>query len=344
MDFDHSAGLGYGLPGRSIQVGEMPLGRLYDKDHPLRFSGHETFPLRYGWLKKAFDAVQEHERIGCERSVFRAADSIARFGVGRNMVAAMRHWAAAVGVITDDGCNTTPLGKFLFDANGLDPYMEDPVSAWLVHWMLSGNPRNTTWYWAFSHYPALTFDRDALVRGIEKLVREHPGAKASKSTIRNDIACFVRTYVGQPPSAKTGHEESLESPLAELGLLQATGKMDGFRFVRGPKPTLGTGMVAFAVHEFWSGRTAHRQGSAARTLSFEALAHEPGSPGRVFALDENTLGDFLLEIEEVSYGAYRWSETAGLKQLIREREMSLVESLQLIERDFGRRLRRSAAI
>ena len=89
-------------------------------------------------------------------------------------------------------------------------------------------------------------------------------------------------------------------------------------------------MVAFAVHDFWSGRSAARRVSAARTLSFEALAHEPGSPGRVFAWDENALADLLFEIEEVSDGAYRWSETAGLKQLICEREMSLDESLELI--------------
>ena len=321
----------------------MPRGRLYEKDYQLKLSGHETFPLRYGWLKKAFDAVAEEESKSSKRSVFLADDAIARFGVGRNMVGSMRHWATAVGVIADDGCKTTPLGRFLFEASGLDPYMEDPVAAWLVHWTLSGNPRNTTWYWAFSHFPALTFDRDALVRGIEKLVKEHPGTRASLSTIRNDIACFVRTYVGQPPSAKTGHEDSLESPLAELGLIQPTGKRDGFRFVRGRKPTLGAGMVAFAVHQFWSGRSAVRPVSTARTLSFEALAHEPGSPGRVFVLDENALADLLLEIEEVTHGAYRWSETAGLKQLICEREVRPDEAFQFVRLDAGHGLRRNAA-
>ena len=322
----------------------MPRGRLYEEDYQPRLSGHETFPLRYGWLKKAFDAVAEWEDKGYERSVFLADDSIARFGVGRNMVGSMRHWATAVGVTADDGCKTTVLGRFLFDSSsGLDPYMEDPVTAWLVHWMLSGNPRNTTWHWAFSYYPAPTFDRDALVRGIEKLVKEHPGTRASASTIRNDVACFVRTYVGQPPSAKAGHEESLESPLAELGLIRPIGKRDGFRFVRGRKPTLGPGMIAFAVREFWSGRSAVRPISTARTLSFEALAHEPGSPGRVFALDENALADLLLEIEEVSGGAYRWSETAGLKQLICEREVTPDEALGFVALDAGQGQRRNAA-
>ena len=34
----------------------MTRGPLYEPDYKPQFSGHETFPLRYGWLKKAFDA------------------------------------------------------------------------------------------------------------------------------------------------------------------------------------------------------------------------------------------------------------------------------------------------
>ena len=343
LHFDHNGTPRYPQPGRFIQVEDMPRGRLYEEGYQLKLSGHETFPLRYGWLKKAFDAVAQEERAEGERSVFHADDAIARFGVGRNMVGSMRHWAAAAGVIADDGRSTTPLGRFLFGEGGLDPYMEDPVTAWLVHWTLCSNPRNTTWFWAFGHYPAPTFDRDAMVRGIERLAREHPRSRASVSTIKSDVACFVRTYVGQPPSAKRGHEDSLESPLTELGLIRSTGKRDGFRFVRGRKPTLGAGMVAYAVHEFWSGRSAVRPVSTARTLSFEALAHEPGSPGRIFVLDENTLADLLLVIDEVSHGTYRWSETAGLKQLIREREIQSEEALEFLARDAGHGLRRNAA-
>ena len=35
----------------------------------------------------------------------------------------------------------------------------------------------------------------------------------------------------------------LESPLTELGLIKAIGKSNGFRFVRGPKLTLGDGVL-----------------------------------------------------------------------------------------------------
>ena len=72
----------------------MLRGRLYEDDYKPKLSGHETFPLRYGWLKKAFDAVSAAE--GCWASTdrfFLTADAIARFGVGKNMVASIRHWA-----------------------------------------------------------------------------------------------------------------------------------------------------------------------------------------------------------------------------------------------------------
>ena len=39
----------------------MARGPLFQDTYRPQFSGHETFPLRYGWLKKAFDAVRATE-------------------------------------------------------------------------------------------------------------------------------------------------------------------------------------------------------------------------------------------------------------------------------------------
>ena len=65
------------------------------------FSGHETFPLRYGWLQKAYQAVNDAPSAKDAVHVFRDPDSIARFGVGRNMVGAIRYWATAAGVLEE---------------------------------------------------------------------------------------------------------------------------------------------------------------------------------------------------------------------------------------------------
>lgn len=225
----------------------MARGPLFQGDYKPQFSGHETFPLRYGWLKKVFDRVAETENKPDNRNVCWDDGAIARFGVGKNMVASMRHWAKASGIIEEptetNAVRPTELGCMLFGPDGLDPYMEHPATLWLIHWQLATYPEKTTWFWAFSHYPAITFDRDSLIRKLERLIQENQSwPRISENTIKNDVACFIRTYVARQASGKMRHDDVLESPLTELGLIKAIGKQDGFRFVRGPKSTLGDGV------------------------------------------------------------------------------------------------------
>ena len=320
----------------------MLRGPLYGDDYRPQLSGHETFPLRYGWLKKAFDAVRETEGEDDNRYVFSGPDAIAHFGVGKNMVSSMRHWAAAADIIYDapnsKRITTTDLGRRLFGYRGLDPYMEDPATAWLVHWNLCGRPAKTTWFWAFNHYPAISFEREGLVEAIDRLAKDRRWLRAAHATIKSDVACFVRTYVALLPSGRSSQEDGLDSPLTELGLIKPIGRRDGFRFVRGSKPSLGAGVFCYAVTDFWNTRFSN-----ANTLSFEALAHEPGSPGRVFLLDENDVVDMLATLEEATKGVYRWSETAGLKQLIRSEVMSTASAVDLAAADYASGRQRSAA-
>lgn len=319
----------------------MPRGPIYLDSYKPQFSGHETFPLRYGWLKKAYDAVEGLRCAPDSKAVFTGDDAIAHFGVGKNMVASMRHWATASEIIKDgDTANTlatTSLGDRVFGQQGLDPYMEHPSSLWLVHWKLAGCPDKTTYFWSFNNFPGVMFDRDRLVKALEKVAKDRAWPRVSATTIRRDVECFLRTYVARRASANASPEDTLESPLAELGLIKATGKRDGFRFVRGPKSTLQDGVFLYALIEFWRGYTS------AQTLSFEAIAHEPGSPGRVFLLDENDVADRLIGIEEFTAGDFRWSETAGLKQIFRDASLDMDAALEYAARDFLPKQAREAA-
>jgi hypothetical protein len=67
---------------------------------PPQFSGHETFPLRQLWLRKAFDAVAESGEPA-PRSVFADEEAIVRFGVGKNMATSIRFWATACEIIEE---------------------------------------------------------------------------------------------------------------------------------------------------------------------------------------------------------------------------------------------------
>lgn len=320
----------------------MARGPLFQDDYRHQLSGHETFPLRYGWIKKAYDAIEATEGNEENKSVFLGDDAIARFGVGKNMVASMRHWGSAAGILSEAQgspvIRTTELGRILFGPGGRDPYMEHPATLWLVHWHLAARPDKTTWFWAFNHYPALTFEREHLVKGITRLAKERNWSRVAAATIKNDVACFIRTYVPQQPSGQAGNDDALESPLTELGLIKAIGKRDGFRFVRGPKSTLGDGVFIYALLDFWS-----RYSKKAATLSFEAIAHEPGGPGRVFLFDENDIADRLAGLDDATGGKLRWSETAGLKQVVRDRELNFETILSYADADYAGAGRREAA-
>ncbi len=311
----------------------MSRGPLYQDTYTPQFSGHETFPLRYGWLKKVYDRVVETSHEGNNKSACWDNDAIARFGVGKNMVGSMRHWTKAAGIIKEQlkakSVSTTLLGDKIFGESGLDPYMEHPATLWLIHWQLAARPEKTTWFWAYSHFPAITFEREVLAKKLERLAKDRNWSRVAGTTIRSDATCFIRTYVAQQPSGKTGHDDTLESPLTELGLIKPIGKKDGFRFVRGPKSTLGDGVFVYALMDFWS------RYSTAATLSFEAIAHAPGGPGRVFALDENDVVDRLVVLDEATGGALRWSEAAGLKQVVRNIDIDEKSKLSYLSKDYG---------
>ena len=320
----------------------MLRGPLVKEGYTPQFSGHETFPLRYGWLKKAFDRVLETEDSEENRLDCWGDDAIARFGVGKNMVKSMRHWANAIGVIEEStatkSVTTTKLGRFLFGPNGLDPYMEHPSTLWLVHWQLASCPKRTTWFWAFSYCSTPVFERDGLQNSIRRLAEECGWLRVAKTTLKNDVSCFIRTYVAKQTTKKSTGDDILESPLTELGLVKSINRKDGFRFVRGPKATLTDGLFAYAFSEYWI-----RNNPDAATLSFESIAHAPGSPGRVFALDEEEVVNRLIKLEETTGGHLRWSETVGLKQVIRAGELKEEEKYAWLEADYTKPTQKRAA-
>ena len=285
-------------------------------DVKLQFSGHETFPLRYGWLKKTYDAVRTCELKQTDtKTVFSADDAIARFGVGKNMVASMRYWAFAAGILEEvrahlGPCTTTPIGQALLDDDGWDPWLEDPNSLWLLHWHFASTPdRTSTWFWVFNHCSHATFGREFLVDHLSRLSTERHMKKVAPATLKRDVECFIRTYVQK--ASDDFMEDTLECPLTELSLLRTVGRKEGYHLARGPKTTLSPALFAFATAQYWQ-----RQYPNVRTLSFDALFYGPGSPGRVFLLDEESIVDLAIELEVASDGVIAWSETAGLRQLI----------------------------
>lgn len=303
----------------------------------LQVSGHETFPCRYGWLKKSFDAVRAVEGRGLEQvlGVFNPNHAIADFGVGKNMVASMRHWAIACGILDavikggrTEALSTSPLGRLLFD--GGDPFLEQPGSLWLLHWRLAALPgRATAWYFAFNEFNDAIFTRETLSARLMARIDEMResgrvvGSRIARATVDRDAECFVRTYVSRA-SKKGLTEDGLESPFAELGLVAPLAG-GALQFRRGPKPSLPDEAFALALVEFWQQHFPTRG-----TLSIETIAHDPGSPGRVFLMDEESIAERLERIADATGGALVWDEGAGLRQVSARVDVATIEPLALL--------------
>ena len=281
------------------------------------FSGHETFPFRYPWLKKGVDAVF------ADGNVFLRDDAITTLGVGKNMVRSIRHWCLTAGVLEENtaivggALRVSELGKLLLADDGLDPYLEDPATLWLLHWRIASNrARASTWFWIFSHFHEPEFSREVLTSALFRWTQTLSGKKVAFSSLKRDVEVFLRTYVASRHQRGKVAEDSLDCPLTELGLLTQTGDGQSFQFRRGAQRTLPDGILLYAVLSFWKSFAPN-----AKTLALHDLSRQPRSPGRLFKIDESSLAERLESVERRTQGVLFYDETAGLRQLYRRQEL-----------------------
>ena len=283
------------------------------------FSGHQTFPFRYTWLKKGVDAVTK------DSNIFSSENASVTLGVGKNMVSSIRHWCRVSGLIEEKigqrtELDATHLGKTIFGNNnkeGLDPYLEDPATLWLIHYQIATNTNQaTSWYWAFNVLRGNQFTPPLFTKDVYKWAQQQQSMRpVSENTLRRDVNCFIRTYCQSRESAPLV-EETFDCPLVELNLIAELPDGSGYEFQRGDKETLPIEIVAWALVTFWENHFS-LQGS----LSFTHLMYDPSSPGRVFRLDEDTMTTHLEKLEQLTDGAFQYDETAGLKAVHRHGDL-----------------------
>ena len=290
------------------------------------FSGHESFPVRLTWLTKAVRQCEPE----AGRDLFSRPDAMERLGVGKNMVRSMRWWAIVAGMLEVDGeggrvkrLRPTRIASLLFGSDGLDPFMEDPGTVWLLHWALATNGKLATWHLAFNGLRETEFDRSHLVRHLQAASAEGGGRAIAEDTVERDVDCFLRTYVQSGPDKPISREEVLDCPLTELRLIRRTGTPNGFSFVRGGHNSLPEPLFAYCLMEYLRGRR-QQQSKATR---FEEVAYGVGSPGQIFKLTENALVDRLHRVGELTGQALRYDDTSGLRQIFNDCELDPTELL-----------------
>ena len=156
----------------------------------------------------------------------------------------------------------TRRGHAIFGEQGWDPYMEDPGTLWLLHWLLLAPPsRLPVWWLAFNEFNAVEFsDTDLVTAVTTQLEVVADWTPPHESSIRKDVGALLRTYAPVENSRRRSIDDSLDCPLRELSLLGRSPATSLHRFTLGSKPTLPPAIVGYAVLD-----CIDRTGSGGRT-------------------------------------------------------------------------------
>jgi Protein of unknown function (DUF4007) len=284
-----------------------------------RFSGHESFPCRYAWIPKAVEAISANPEIFGD-----VEEAMVRLGLGKNMVQSLRFWVQAMRVAESagSGLRITEFGQQVFGAKGLDPYLEDTSTLWLLHWQLCSHNDSPLFAW---HFLFNRFHEPDIVRShvLEAMERESltVARTLAKATLAQHFDIFMHTYVPTRGAKNEIIEDNLDCPLVELELITPNGqrvnregKLEAaFCFDREPKPELSNGVFLYAVYDYWK-----RCKPGEDTLSLSEIATGIGSPGQVFKLPEDEVRSRLAAFNRWEED-FEYRESAMFEQLKRVR-------------------------
>jgi hypothetical protein len=263
----------------------------------MRFSGHETFHLRDGWLHKGLNLLF-HEPTALVGSS--AADKL---GVGQNMAKSIRHWLQVTGLAQwgdrkIEGprvMKPTSLGELVHER---DPYFLEPGTLWALHTNLVSGAEAGSWYWFFNYFNLTRFEREVCLENLRQFLQVQRVKQPSRTTLERDLQCMLASYSQPIPPRHEDPEEEPYCPLVDLDLLRHYRSSGHYEINREPKQ-VPFELVGYSLAVAFSDVA---QGKGRVDIRLEEAQRQPGAPGRVFALSPETLFDTLLAAESECEG------------------------------------------
>lgn len=273
-----------------------------------RFSGHESFVCRYGWLPKVYRAVEMNPMI-----LKSELDAMHTLGIGRNMVKSIQFWGESTGTIEadgDGGHRAGPVGRRLMDINGWDWYLESHESLWLVHWWLATYARLGAWSEVFGDGRLHRFDRKTLVQRLGDRGQDKARPLAS-STLEQHASMLIQSYLKEDRSS----DDTSWCPLQDLSLLTHSAGDDGHVLysVSNRLPQGLTDRVfAACLLDF-----IRRKKASKKNVPLAEISRGSFAPGTVFCLDELAVHRLLDELASgLLRSCLRFNDTADTQSVV----------------------------
>ena len=304
-------------------------------DIEYRISGHESFPCRYTWLPKAVRGLDADPKLFADEE-----QAMVDLGVGKNMVRSIRFWSLATGMVAVKSKGVPPvltdLAVNLLGKRGLDPFLEDRRTLWLLHWNLSTNVQTPllAWDYFLNRWQEPELTPNMAVRALEKIASGQDD-RASQATLEQHFDTFLHTYV--PTRGRKGdvQEDNLDCPLVELQLIvkagdreidRSSGKREPiYIFRREEKPDITPELFMYCLNDFWQKRHDNEA-----TLPLRDVAHGHGSPGQIFKLAEEDVRARVEDLKQRSDSLFSYAESANLQQIRKTGQAKPVTLLKAI--------------
>lgn len=301
---------------KSFMNNIVPESPLAEQTLSFRFSGHQSFSLRISWLPKAIQQIVDGKDPLTDIDV-----GITSMGLGKNMVESLRCWIEAFQVAkrVDGKWQLTKIGTMIFSpSKGLDPYLEDHTSNWLLHWLICTNATYALFAWEcmFNRWPTMEFSVSDVLEAFRREA-EASAKDVSPVTLRQHWDVLLHSY--RPARGEKG-EDHLDSALSVLGLVQEVGERQNaqgkweslYSFDVGVKSSIPQQLFAFFIHDWWN-----RKFAAESTVSIRELVSGDHSPGRLLKMQEREVLSRVEHLANTQPNVFQLTDSANMRLLQR---------------------------
>ncbi len=262
----------------------------------MRFGGHETFPIREGWLSRGLALLDKSP----EKLVEEYAED--HLGVGKNMAKSIRHWLVATGLADKLGVERGKVASYELTWFGSmvlerDPHLLDKATWWMLHINLVNTKQHAmSWHWFFNHWNHRRFEKAVCIENLRRHMQLEGKRQPSIRTLERDIGCLLASYSRKVPQERSDPEDASECPFQELDLMRHY-RGSGYFSLRGAPEGVPPTMLGYCVARSLLGKQWE---SADFTLT--ELENMPGGPGRCFGVDAESLHDKINQAVEGDFG------------------------------------------
>jgi hypothetical protein len=262
------------------------------------FSGHESFHCKSLWLKKGYDFL-------AKGNAFNSPDAVVRLGVGKNMVSAIRFWMKAFGLTINDA--PTELARYIFaQDNGVDTFLEDINTLWLMHYSLVKANVASIYNLLFLEFQRekKEFEKSSLQSFIKRKcsVPEQKNVY-NENTVKKDINVLLQNYI-MPTSLKS--IEDFSALMIGLNLIlqfpaSNVEKSDSYYFNETKVSTISPSVILYALIDIKGDDN---------TVSFDKLK----DLSLIFCLSVPELIEIIKSLES-SYPKLHYTDNSGIKNV-----------------------------